>query len=148
VRKLPVLVGANGFPFLRVKKPQPPFLTRVLDDKIARKALRHERLKVWSGVPMDLAVVEQAWDEMLGMQGAREAKWQSVVEEETERVAGLLMEESVRTGEVARRMMDVLGRETMAWEVEKMAKEREKKRLRRREWRRKKREEREEERAL
>jgi len=64
-RHIPILTSANGIPFLRFKKPQSPFLSRVLRDKInqRQKMLDHvERLEpgiVW-------AADEDEWERLVG----------------------------------------------------------------------------------
>jgi len=143
MRRLPVLIGANGFPFIRVKKPQPEYLNRVLRDKIERKSVRHERIIEWSGEQMDLAIAEQEWDERLGLSQHGEGNWQKVLVQEAQRVGAQMQNESAKTGELGRRMTEVVDRERAVWEQERMAEKREKGRVRRREWRRKRREEKE-----
>jgi hypothetical protein len=140
VRRLPVLIGANGYPFIRVKKPQPEYLNRVLRDKIERKSVRLERVIEFGGERLDLAVEEQEWDERLGLSGRGEGNWQKVLVEEAQRVGVQMQNESVRTGELGRRMTEVVDRERAVWEQERRAEKREKARVRRQKWRRKRRE--------
>jgi len=65
VRRVPVLVNARGVPFLRIKKPQPPSLTRALRSKLDhrwKRIVRRERLEK----ELLLAKQEDYWDELVG----------------------------------------------------------------------------------
>lgn len=62
-------------PFLRIKKPQSPFLSRVLDDKIKQRQKRNNHLerlcqeKMW-------AEGEELWDDAIGVKrGPNEVGW-------------------------------------------------------------------------
>jgi hypothetical protein len=64
-RRIPILTKATLVPFLRFKKPQSPFLSRVLRDKIKGKQRRFDRMgKVEEKV----------------MLGEREEEWEGIVE--------------------------------------------------------------------
>jgi hypothetical protein len=66
-RRIPILTKATLVPFLRFKKPQSPFLSRVLRDKIKGKQRRFDRMgKVEEKV----------------MLGDREEEWEGIVEGE------------------------------------------------------------------
>ncbi|KAI9782058.1 MAG: hypothetical protein M1816_001999 [Peltula sp. TS41687] len=60
-RHVPVLANANSFPFLRFKKPQSPFLSRVLRDKIMQKTKRFTLLLELEDA-VDEARAEDVWD--------------------------------------------------------------------------------------
>lgn len=64
-RRIPILTKATLVPFLRFKKPQSPFLSRVLRDKIRGKQRRFDRM----------GEVEEK-----GMLGEREEEWEGIVE--------------------------------------------------------------------
>jgi hypothetical protein len=89
-RRVPILVNANWLPFLRFKKPQSPYLTRVLRDKLLQK---QRRMNALVGVE-DVAEIGEA-----------EAAWERVVRKEVE---GELeeLEEGGGNGEGARRWFD------------------------------------------
>jgi hypothetical protein len=63
-RRIPVLTKATLVPFLRFKKPQSPFLSRVLRDKIRGKQRRFDRMG---------EVGER------GLLGEREEEWEGIV---------------------------------------------------------------------
>jgi hypothetical protein len=63
-RHVPVLVSAAGLPFLRLTKPQPPSLSRMIRQKL------EARQKIWDGVEFlkklnPLAEDEDEWDEIV-----------------------------------------------------------------------------------
>lgn len=60
-RHIPILANANTFPFLRFKKPQSPFLSRVLRDKIKQKTKRFTTLLDLEDA-LDEAKAEDVWD--------------------------------------------------------------------------------------
>jgi hypothetical protein len=60
-RRLPHLASANGLPFLRCKKPQSPFLSRVLRDKANQKQRRIDLLASLEG-QLEIAKEESAWE--------------------------------------------------------------------------------------
>jgi hypothetical protein len=66
-RRIPILTKATLVPFLRFKKPQSPFLSRVLRDKIRGKQRRFDRM----------GEVEEKV-----MLGGMEEEWEGIVEEQ------------------------------------------------------------------
>ena len=65
-RKVPVLVNANGIPFLRLKKPQPLGLSYVIRRKIEIRQKRFDRMYALEEA-IALAQAEEMWDEFLKM---------------------------------------------------------------------------------
>ena len=80
VRKPPTLAATNGVPFLRLAKPQPRFLERVLRQKSQRRAKRIERLLELQFDDMETAGYEDDWedlvDEMLAEHGQKQQQQQ------------------------------------------------------------------------
>lgn len=63
-RHVPVLVNANRVPFLRLKKPQPPFLSRIIRDNVKTREIRLTKAaRLASEVP--IAQDEDQWDQIL-----------------------------------------------------------------------------------
>ena len=63
-RHVPVLVNANRVPFLRIKKPQPPFLSRIIRDTVKLREHRLEReARLSREIPF--AKDEDEWDQIL-----------------------------------------------------------------------------------
>ena len=63
-RHVPRLGCANGLPFLRIKKPQPPLLGRIFKYKILRKARWFEKLKQMD-TELVRADLEDRWDSLV-----------------------------------------------------------------------------------
>ncbi len=63
-RHIPKLVSATGIPFLRFKKPQSPFLGRVIRDKLRQRANYFNQLRAMNG-QHEMAVLEDLWDKVL-----------------------------------------------------------------------------------
>lgn len=62
VRKPPTLGHVGGVPFLRLQKPQPRFLERVLRQKSVRRAERVEKILAMEGPGMEDALDEDEWE--------------------------------------------------------------------------------------
>ncbi|GLA61212.1 hypothetical protein AtubIFM54640_001727 [Aspergillus tubingensis] len=119
-RRVPVLVNARGFPFLLIKKPQPKFLSAVLDSKLKRRWKRMERLKrLESELPM--ARDEDEWDLLTGHK--EDAKWAGPVRVSLKEVQGQISEGDRRTKELAQAMWKVV------LEERKLAEQEEKQRV-------------------
>lgn len=63
-RRVPKLVNANRVPFLRLKKPQSPFLSRIIRDTVAT---REKRITLANQLTeqLPIAVDEDKWDQIL-----------------------------------------------------------------------------------
>lgn len=87
-RHVPKLVGVHTvFPFLRFKKPQSPFLSRILRNKVKKKHLRYDRIE-----KMDELVVigewEDAWDRVV-----ENCSFEDSLREETRKAGSLEWED-------------------------------------------------------
>ena len=80
-RHIPRLVSANGIPFLRIKKPQPDYLTRVLRNKIKQREKRLLTIQRLTET-VSLAEEENRWDDLVVALAATEG-----VEEHAEPIA-------------------------------------------------------------
>lgn len=63
-RHIPKLVSATGIPFLRFKKPQSPFLGRVLRDKFHQRINNVSQMRAMNELH-EVAVLEDIWDKVL-----------------------------------------------------------------------------------
>lgn len=70
VRKPPTLCDTTGVPFLRMKKPQPRFLSRILLQKSRRRAKRIFNILEMEDSGMADAEAEDQWDTMMEALGA------------------------------------------------------------------------------
>ncbi|OCL10513.1 hypothetical protein AOQ84DRAFT_374859 [Glonium stellatum] len=65
IRRIPILASASGIPFLRIKKPQPANLSRVLKQKLVARNKGFDRRNILQNYWMPLAIHEDTWDEIL-----------------------------------------------------------------------------------
>jgi hypothetical protein len=64
-RHIPVLASANGIPFLRFGKPQPPALSRILRQKLDKRITRFDTRVVMEHYWIPIAHQEDEWDDLL-----------------------------------------------------------------------------------
>ncbi|KAI9816390.1 MAG: hypothetical protein M1832_005057 [Thelocarpon impressellum] len=106
-RHVPTLVSTNSLPFLRFKKPQSPFLTRIIRNKLEQKEKRYHLLYDLQA-QLALAKSEDVWDEVvpLGYEGVRRGQntWAWHVREAICLVEDRLEEEEERRKRLARRL--------------------------------------------
>ncbi|KAI0899019.1 hypothetical protein F4806DRAFT_322469 [Annulohypoxylon nitens] len=62
-RQIPRLDMASDLPFLRIKKPQPPILSRVLTQKIKKRVLRYDTLGEFWDYSLPDAELEDMWEQ-------------------------------------------------------------------------------------
>ncbi|KAF1841154.1 uncharacterized protein K460DRAFT_322075 [Cucurbitaria berberidis CBS 394.84] len=67
-RHVPIIATANGVPFLRLTKPQPPALSRVLRQRLERKQALFNRKIFLANWWMPLCKQEDGWDEHMTAQ--------------------------------------------------------------------------------
>ncbi|KAI9875412.1 MAG: E2 ubiquitin-conjugating protein mms2 [Pleopsidium flavum] len=125
-RHIPKLISANGVPFLRLKKPQPAFLGRVIKDKIAQRQKYFQRLQALE-VQAELAGHEDHWDRLLSrMHGVREeggrdkVNWREEIEVSIKDIEQRLSKQEEGNVAMAVRMQWIVDREKELAEVEKM----------------------------
>ena len=89
-RHVPILTHASGFPFLRFKKPQSPFLSRVLRNKLNQRQNLFETLKRLDEEHNPVAAWEDQWDQHVRQQLGQENRdnWEWMDEETLERPGG------------------------------------------------------------
>lgn len=125
-RHVPKLVTANGVPFLRFKKPQSAFLSRVIRDKLGQRQKYFERLQALEQ-QAELAALEDRWDRVLfRMHGARdredtaEADWTEELELSIRDTMQRLAKQDKANVAMAARMQEIVDREKELAEAEKM----------------------------
>ncbi|RAL00996.1 LYR motif-containing protein [Aspergillus ibericus CBS 121593] len=104
-RRIPKLVNARGFPFLLYKKPQPKFLSAVLNSKLNRRWKRMERLKRLE-LELPFAKDEDAWDALTGHE--EEVTWAEAVKVSLKEVREKIAEGDRKTKELAEAMWNVV----------------------------------------
>lgn len=65
IRRVPVLVDANGLPFIRYKKPQPENVSRMLRQKLEQRQKLWNHLHNLESYFLPLAEYEDNWDAIL-----------------------------------------------------------------------------------
>ncbi|OAX84131.1 hypothetical protein ACJ72_01497 [Emergomyces africanus] len=107
-RHVPVLVDARGIPFLRIKKPEPPSLSRALRSKLDarwKKILRRDKLED----DIYLAQREDEWDRIVGQ--GDEARWESIVAECLDSTMNTIKHEDQKNKELAQKMWEIVLKE-------------------------------------
>lgn len=67
-RRVPVLASANGVPFLRLTKPQPPALSRVIQQRLRRKIQLFDSRVLLENWWLPICQQEDAWDALITAQ--------------------------------------------------------------------------------
>ncbi|KAL9120926.1 MAG: hypothetical protein Q9187_002516 [Circinaria calcarea] len=120
-RHVPKLVSANGIPFLRFKKPQSPYLSRIIRDKVKQHSRRFDHLYDLEH-QIVLAKDEDHWDKILdetcGLRRETEngddvrfTSWATVVQHARAIVSWKLREETLNNAETARKMYSIIEQE-------------------------------------
>lgn len=121
VRKVPHLIDANGFPFVRWKKPQPRSVSRVLRQNIEQRQKRMDLLANLNEFWIPLSQYEDKWDEMVRKRAEEEGKVDAVeqdkvvfataMREELYSVLQFVREKGKRTRVLAEKMQTIVDRE-------------------------------------
>ncbi|KAF9696021.1 hypothetical protein EKO04_005926 [Ascochyta lentis] len=114
-RKVPIIASANGVPFLRLTKPQPVALSRVLRQKLARRVARFHKKVELDNYWLPLAKQEDEWDTlMLAQLMHREdkIKWADAVSEAARQNYALYEEELANDREISQKMQRIVDEET------------------------------------
>lgn len=137
LRRVPHLTQTNGYPFLRTRKPQSAYLSRIFRDKIKQKDKRFRALAIFER-EVDDGEDEAIWEdivmEQLQKEGGGNKKWlkgegadwgkddDSWVAESTKakmKVKQYLWEDVVRTKELGERMTNIYEAEKQLWRQER-----------------------------
>lgn len=104
-RRVPVLVNARGIPFLRIKKPQPQNLSRVIRNKLGRRwgwIERRDRLEIEKLFAKD----EDYWDSLVG--DKESPSWADAVVESIRDVLTKISESDKKVKELAEKMWNIV----------------------------------------
>ncbi|EER39865.1 DNA repair protein [Histoplasma capsulatum H143] len=115
-RRVPVLVDARGIPFLRIKKPEPPSLSRVLRSKLGarwKKILRRDKLED----DVYLAQQEDKWDAIVDQNN--DGRWETTVAECLDYTIKTIQHGDQKNKELAQKMWEVVLKERELAEKEK-----------------------------
>ncbi|KAI4641542.1 hypothetical protein J4E93_007639 [Alternaria ventricosa] len=81
-RRVPILASANGVPFLRLTKPQPPALSRVIQQRLRRKNELFDTRVLLENWWLPICQQEDVWDVLITAQSRERedtVKWQTAV---------------------------------------------------------------------
>ncbi|EEQ90461.2 DNA repair protein [Blastomyces dermatitidis ER-3] len=115
-RHVPVLATARGFPFLRIKKPEPPSLSRALRSKLDsrwKKILQRDKLED----DVYLAQQEDEWDCIVEQHDG--TPWALTVTESLDYTIKTIQYEDEKTKELAEKMWEVVLKERELAEKER-----------------------------
>lgn len=133
-RCVPHLVNGNGFPFLRYKKPQSPYLTRLIRDALH---VRVKNLNLLEDclVKVELGQNEDIWDEALkltcGMElDTKHCSWAREARKEYDHTVNKQDEIKRRRADMGQKMYEITQKEQALADMEKAKRRSEKHRER------------------
>lgn len=111
LRRIPTLVNANHIPFLRLRKPQPPFLSYMIRKKNEEREKRVDRLQALEKLLL-LAEDEDQWDSILRkthrISTDNGTKWVSAVQESYTNLKLVHQTNTLKRSQIAQRMFDII----------------------------------------
>jgi hypothetical protein len=119
---VPKLISVANIPFLRFKKPQSPFLSRIIRDKIQTRQMRYNRLEELEALISE-AAEEDTWDRILkvtcgiGM-GYYEGYWVDELLQARQAVNSSLNRAQEANFKIAQKMQEIVAKETLLFEEE------------------------------
>jgi hypothetical protein len=142
-RHVPILASANGIPFLRLTKPQPPALSRVLRQKLNRRIERFHRRVLLTNYWLPIGQEEDKWDDILrkecgfnddyerdigrqpGHHGhdnggvpQRSVKWTDIIRQAIKENEATYAEDLKTDRVIAKKMLDIVDEETRLAKLE------------------------------
>lgn len=104
-------MSANNIPILRFKKPQSPFLSRIIDNKIKQRQSRidnidkTETLVAWGRD-------EDEWDHIVGSKSKKkEDLWHTESHVQKKSIEGLMRNEERKVSQISKRMLEIVDKE-------------------------------------
>ena len=124
LRAVPHLISANGFPFLRYNRPQPPSASRVINDRIIAFQHRVDRLHDYQDT-ISMGKAEDAWEESLkrycGLERLQGPSWSQAPTDALDDVIKIAKRQTWRTKTMALDMYRIMEGERALAEKEKIA---------------------------
>jgi hypothetical protein len=130
-RHVPILTTANGLPFLRFKKPQSSFLSRVLRDKLnQRQRLQNHMMRLEPDIVW--AAHEDEWERLVGEKQGPGGwpKYETEMTRAKEEPENKLLKIQLKAQEVAGQMLKIVDEEKRLLKEERIQRQKEKKRKR------------------
>jgi hypothetical protein len=125
-RRVPKLVNAQGVPFLRIAKPQPPFLSRIILDKHRTRQKRFNLIDAINETKR-IAEAEDGWDRLLALEyGVKDERrrspppsWVQAYQDAIHEVYDKIQEATNANASMARKMWAIVEQEKELAEKEK-----------------------------
>ena len=118
------MINANHIPFLRFKKPQPPFLSHMIRKKTNEREKRIARTQRLENL-LPLAEDEDRWDDILRKTNGilcndNGSTWASATHEALLHVKKVHKDNTIKRMHIAQRMFEIMERERILAEQEKI----------------------------
>ncbi|CBX92419.1 hypothetical protein IAQ61_006187 [Plenodomus lingam] len=114
-RHVPILASANGVPFLRLTKPQPPALSRVIRQRLQRRNDLFDSKVLLANWWLPLSQQEDRWDIMMNAQLGEvgdETGWTEAVQMAIQQNVVAHHKELVKDAEMTKKMQRIVDLET------------------------------------
>lgn len=114
-RHVPILASANGVPFLRFTKPQPPMLTRIIRQRLERRQVIFDTKIFLNNWWKPMCQSEDVWDDLLRAQlneGEEEGKWVDAIRLSLSHNHEAYRQENDRDKRLTKRMQYIVDKET------------------------------------
>ncbi|EMD61415.1 hypothetical protein COCSADRAFT_39148 [Bipolaris sorokiniana ND90Pr] len=114
-RHVPIMSSANGIPFLRLTKPQPPALSRVLRQRLQRKIQLFDTKVLLSNWWLPMCEEEDAWDALINAQlQTREddVKWTDAIRQSEWLNQEAYKKDMRKDREITKKMQNIVDLET------------------------------------
>ncbi|KAL8895875.1 MAG: hypothetical protein Q9207_007970 [Kuettlingeria erythrocarpa] len=123
-RQVPTLINANHIPFLRIKKPQSPFISYIIRKKNDEREKRIDRIQALEN-QLAIAEEEDQWDQVLWQHrqipaGGNEVRWTSAIQDALTKVKRVHHVNAVKRMCVAERMLNILQEQKRLAEQERL----------------------------
>jgi hypothetical protein len=131
IRKAPFFVSASQLPFVRWKKPQPAYVSRVIRDLQEQRQHRHNRRYALIDYFIPLAKHEDEWDKRMilltereHLKGRADGTWVAPMLAQLDDVNQSITEMNKKSSDLAKRMLNVVNQERELVETEKIERRR------------------------
>ncbi|KAF1946131.1 hypothetical protein EJ02DRAFT_336794 [Clathrospora elynae] len=114
-RHVPILASANGVPFLRITKPQPPALSRILRQRLERKIELFDIKILLGNWWLPICKQEDEWDVLINAQLRRRedtVKWTDAIRLAEQENQDAYERDVQKDREIARKMQRIVDEET------------------------------------
>ncbi|KAH8727495.1 hypothetical protein GQ44DRAFT_677226 [Phaeosphaeriaceae sp. PMI808] len=118
-RHVPIIASANGIPFLRLTKPQPPILSRIIRQRLTKKIKLFDMKVMLVNWWLPMAKQEDEWDALINWEAARgldgvedEVKWIDAVKMSERQNQTAYEGEQAKDREIIQKMQRVVDLET------------------------------------